>query len=262
MVGLSQYALWLWAFNVAVELAILVSMAARKNFRQFPFFFSYIFLDLVQSAALVTGYVHWGFAGALTERFAWGTQAIVLCARALAVGEICWHVLGQYSGVWGLVRRILVLCAAGIAVYSIYWAGWKWDQTVLRAEIGLELAISVVIVVLFLFARYYEIIAEPAVRALAIGFLLFSSFRAVNDTILVDRLARYENLWRLLAILAFSASVCLWLSVLRKPLPASAKRPAMLSGEIYRTLTPEVNLRLRRLNEQLSKLGNARERRS
>ena len=262
MVGISKYALWLWALNVAVEMAILISMVARKHYRHFPAFFGYICLDLLQATALALAYLKLGFSAAVTERFAWGTQGIVLCARALAIGEICWHLLGQYAGIWMLARRILLSCAAIVAAYSIYQAGWKWDETVLRADRGLELTIGVVMVILFLFARYYEIVPEPAVRALAIGFFLYSCFRVVNDTILTQRLAQYEDQWRLLGTLAFFASVSLWFSALRKPLPAPASGPAMLPSEIYRTLAPEMNVRLRRLNEQLNKLGNARARRS
>jgi hypothetical protein len=49
---------------------------------------------------------------------------------------------------------------------------------------GLELAMATVIVLLFVFARYYEVGVEPAVRTMAIGFLLYSCFRVLNDTIL------------------------------------------------------------------------------
>ena len=91
MVGISKYALWLWALNVAVEMAILISMVARKHYRHFPAFFGYICLDLLQATALALAYLKLGFSAAVTERFAWGTQGIVLCARALAIWEICWH---------------------------------------------------------------------------------------------------------------------------------------------------------------------------
>src|ERR1700719_4537206 len=153
MVGLDRYEQWLWAFSIAVEIALFVSMAARKHYRRYPAFFSYICVDLLQAVVLLSSYLLWGFSSPFTERFAWATQGIVLCARAVAVTEICWHVLGQYSGIWSLARRILLTFAAILAFYTLYTAGWKWDQTVLRADRGLELTVSVVILILFLFAR-------------------------------------------------------------------------------------------------------------
>jgi hypothetical protein len=262
MAGITKYVLGVWALNVSVELGLFIFMAARKHYRSYPAFFSYICVVLLQSVVLFAGYWVRGFSSAFAERFGWGTQGVVLCARALAVAEICWHLLGQYSGIWVLARRILLSCAFIVALYSILTAGWQWDETVLRADRGLELTIGVVIVILFLFARYYEIVAEPAVRSLAIGFFLLSCFAVVNDTILKRKLGQYEDLWRLLATLAFLASLSLWVSAFRKPLAVSATRPALLPGDIYRTIAPEVNARLRRLNEQLRKLGRVKEHRS
>jgi len=262
MAGLVTYEQWLWAFSIAVEIALFASMAVRKYYRSYPAFFSYIGVDLLQAGALFAAYSYWGFNAPASEHFSWETQVVVLCARAWAIAEICRHLLGQYAGIWALARSILLFCAAAVASFSIYTAGWKWSKTVLAADTGLEFTIGVVLVVLFLFARYYEIVPEPTVRIVAIGFFLFSCFRVVNDTILQHSLARYVEVWRLLGGLAFFASLTLWLSAFRKPVPALVSGPALLPGEIYRTLAPQVNLRLRRLNDQLSKLGSSRARRS
>jgi hypothetical protein len=262
MAGIVKYVEWMWAFGFAVEMALFVLMAARKHYRDYPAFFSYIGVDLLQSFVLFAVYARWGFSSTFALYLAWGTQGVVLCARAVAVVELCRRLLGQYFGIWALARHILISCAILVALYAALSPGWRWDQRILRADRGLELTIGVVIVILFLFARYYEIVAEPAVRAVAVGFFLFSCFSVVNDTILHQRLAAYDELWRVLRFLTAIASMLLWLFVFRKPLPASAPRPALLPGEIYRALAPEVNLRLRRLNEQLSKLGQGSARRS
>jgi hypothetical protein len=262
MAGLTTYEAWLWALNFTAELGLFVAMSARKHYRRLPLFYYYICLAVVQSIVLFVAYEVWGFTSPISERFGWGTQGIVLCARGLAVAEICWHLLAQYSGIWMLARRILLFFALLVALYSILTAGWRWDQTVLKADRGMELTIGVVIAILFLFARYYEIVAEHVVRALAIGFFLLSCFAVVNDTILQHQLKQYEALWRLLGTLAFLATMSVWFSALRKPLPSAATLHALLPGDVYRTMAPEVNVRLRRLNEQLSKLGRVKEHRS
>ena len=260
--GLTTYVAWVWALNFTAELGLFVAMSARKHYRRLPLFYGYICLAVLQSIVLFVAYLVWGFNSPISERFGWATQGVVLCARGLAVAEICWHLLAQYSGIWMLARRILIFCALLVGLYSLSTAGWQWNQTVLKADRGMELTIGVVIALLFLFARYYEIVAEHVVRALAIGFFLLSCFTVVNDTILQQQLKQYEALWRLLGTLVFLATMSVWFSALRKPLPSSSTMPALLPGEVYRSVAPEVNVRLRRLNEQLSKLRRVKKHRS
>jgi hypothetical protein len=255
MAGISQSELLVWMLTAAIEAGLAVSMIVRGYHKRFPAFFSYVCVDLLQCPVLIAAYSIWGFSSPRSEHFGWGTQGIVLCARGLAVAEVCWNLLGQFAGIWALARRILLSCAFFVALYSILKAGWKWNETVLKADKGLELTIVVVLVVLFLFARYYEIVPESAVRTIAVGFFLFSCFTVVNDTILQIRLSHYEDLWRFRGSLVFIGSLSLWISAFRKPLPETRLRPALISGDIYRAVAPEVNLRLRLLNEQLSKFG-------
>jgi hypothetical protein len=46
-------------------------------------------------------------------------------------------------------------------------------------------------------------------------------------------------------------SISIWCYALRKPLPAPAKDPVLLPAEVYRELSPAVNLRLRAFNDRL-----------
>ncbi len=262
MVELAKYQQFLCALNVAMEIGLLVSMAARKHYRTHPAFFFYVCMTFLQAVVAFIVYSTWGFSSSFTQRFAWATQGIVICARALAVAELCRHLLGQFRGIWALAWRILLFCGATVALYSALIAGWRWDRTVLQIDRGLELSIVFVIVALFLFARYYEVVAEPAVRTLGIGFFLLSSFNVVNDTILQRRLAQYGDFWWLLGLLAFLSSVSLWISAFRKPLPSSEPHPALLPGDIYQALVPGLNARLCLLNEDLGQFWNVKERRS
>jgi hypothetical protein len=52
---------------------------------------------------------------------------------------------------------------------------------------------------------------------------------------------------------AFLATLLFWIWGFREKLPESAPAPEMLSYRIYRQLVPEINLRLRALNNSLSK---------
>jgi hypothetical protein len=95
---------------------------------------------------------------------------------------------------------------------------------------------------------------ESTDRSLAIGFFLYSAFCGVNDTILERYLHDYASMWNLLATLAFLASLFLWSWSLRHARTMTAMEQSLISVEVYQSFTPQINLRLRNLNEQLSKI--------
>jgi hypothetical protein len=232
---------------------LLVLLALRKNYRAYPAFTFYIAMNLMQAALLYAAYRRWGYSSVASWRVAWGTQAATICSRAVAVVELCRHFLSRYPGIWALAKRILLLCVGMVLLYSGAAARHQWELALPSAERGLELSIATVIVVLFLFTRYYDVRIERADRWLATGFCIYSCFGALNDTIADRYLYGYAEIWSLLGMLAFFASLSLWSWALRKPRTVTAAE-ALLPFGVYQSLTPEINLRLRSLNEQLCKL--------
>src|SRR5260370_8601078 len=109
--------LWLTIF---LNGGLLVSLLYRRNHRVLPFFFAYVFFNLLQGFVLFGSYRIWGFNSPLSNRIAWGTQGLVIISRALAVAEMCRRVLGKYRGIWALAWRMLVATAAVVLLYS--WA--------------------------------------------------------------------------------------------------------------------------------------------
>jgi hypothetical protein len=243
-----------WGITVFLELTLLVLLVHRKNHRVFPFFFTYVLVAFLQSVILMVSYKIWGFSSISSERMAWGTQGLVILARAMAVVEICRRVLGRYRGIWALAWRMLVCSAVVVLVYSVVVAGFEWPLLALNADRGLELTVTVVLVMFFLFAHYYELAMETAVRSLAIGFFLYSCFAVLNDTILEGWKYRYANFWNSLGILAYLASLLTWNWAIRRWQPEVIREPDLLSRGVYRSLAPEINLRLKLLNEHLHQI--------
>jgi hypothetical protein len=66
----------------------------------------------------------------------------------------------------------------------------------------------------------------------------------------------------LLGAFAFLASLSLWTWALRKPQSQTESVEILLPRGVYQSLTPEINLRLRLLNEQLSRFWPAEARHS
>lgn len=112
--------------------------------------------------------------------------------------------------------------------------------------------VTVEILMLFLFAQYYEVEVGPAVRSLAIGFFLYSCILVLNDTILEGWKYSYGTLWHLLGTLSFLASMLLWAWALGKEQREKTTDPILLSENAYQVLAPEINFRLKLLNVHLS----------
>jgi hypothetical protein len=252
----------LWAADILLNVGLVVLLLYRKNYRVFPFLFGYALLNLIQGFAIIEIYRIWGFGSVTAKNLAWGTQGLVTFARALAVAEICHRILAKYSGIWQLAWRLLVAAATAIVLYALMVARANWASGILNMDRGLELAMATVIVLLFLFARYYEVDVEATVLALAIGFFLFSCFRVLDDTIFEHWFLGYREFWNRLGMLAFLASLMLWGLALRRTLPRITYGPEMLPADLYQTLAPEINCRLKTLNENLGQLWYARRKRT
>lgn len=254
MAEIANFEKVLWGLSVALKWGLLALFVFRKHYRTFPFFFIYVLLTAVQSPVLFQSYRTWGFQSPTSGNIAWGSQGLVIAARGLAVAEICRRILGMYRGIWSLASRLLLATAGLVLVYSWAVARPHWQAAVLNCDRGLELAIAAVLMMVFLFARHYEIEVEQTVRFLALGLFLYSCFSVVNNTVLEKLLWDYAPLWNVIRTLAFLASLLLWGWTLRRQQAETAPEPLMLPAGAYSALAPELNLRLKALNEHLAKI--------
>ena len=242
-----------WGACVFAQLALVALLFLRRSHRAFPFFTAYILLCIGQSAVLFPIYLSRGYSSPVAWRTAWISQGLVILARGIAVAEICRKILRSYRGIWGLASRLLAACAAAITIYSFYAyaASSKMNRAIPAADRGLELAIAAVIVLLFVFARYYRLPVPNPERAIVVGFCFYSCVHVLNYTVLDRFLYGYWEMWNLLASLASFASLFLWIWTLRAPLLQRTEEPSLVASMVYNQLSPEINHRLRMLNEQL-----------
>ena len=252
--GIAAFQQILWALNVATAAFLLMLLLVRKNYRFYPAFTFYILINLALGSFLYFFYLRWGYPSRASWYFAWGMQALALCARAFAVSEICRHLLSRFPGIWALAQRVFVGCTALVLLYSGLAARQRFELLLPSADRGVELSIAAIIVILFVFARYYDLQTSPADRTLAIGFCLYSCSFALSDTVLEHFLHEYASLWSLLALLAYFASLVLWSSALWETQTANIPDERLLSPGVYQSIKPQINLRLRELDDQLSKI--------
>ena len=242
---------WAWATTAIVQALLLCLLLVRKNVSSYPGFTAYIFMTIAQSGLLFIAIKRWGFSSTVAWGVGWATQCLVLGARAFAVAELCRNALGRFIGIWFMARWILLTSGAIVLLYALIAANHQWRLVLNTAELGLELATAAVIVTLLLFARYYDVAVNPPLRLLALGLCLYSCVSALNDAILERWLNRYVSLWNALGMAAFLACLLLWSWAFRKPAPQAVAAPLFSSGSVYLSLIPEMNLRLRALNERL-----------
>ena len=221
-----EQALWpMTSFAMALLLFLLV---VHKSYRVFPAFCCYMAASLLQSAALVATYRVWGFSSPIAWRMGWITQVIVLCARTTAVVELCRHVLVRFRGIWALAWRLLIASAALVLIFAAIFGRHEWQVTLTTAEIAVELAIAAIIILLLLFARYYQVPASAPVRALAFGLGFYSCVSVINDAVLERWLAHYVSLWNAMGMAAFLVSLLIWTWAFRNPIGEPAAAPVCL----------------------------------
>jgi hypothetical protein len=62
------------------------------------------------------------------------------------------------------------------------------------------------------------------------------------------------DMWSTVHLFSFMLSMGIWCFALRKPVPEPSERPALLPVEIYRDLSPAINMRLAAFNDRLMEL--------
>lgn len=242
----------LWGANTLAAITLVVLLAVRRNFRAYPIFTFYVVVNLMAGGIAYLLYRRAGLYSSTLWRFGWVMQGSVICARALAVAELCKRILARYVGIWAVAWRVLAGSAAAVVLYSSFAEKYRWDLLFTRADRSLELAIAVVIVGVLVFARVYDVQTDAADRLLAVGFCIYSCFSILNNTILGSYLGDYAMLWNILGMAAYLVSMLLWTWALRKTQPDRQREQRFLPAGVYQVVMPEVNVRLRLLNERLS----------
>jgi hypothetical protein len=241
-----------WDFSIFLRVFLLCLLIFRRNVQFFPFFTTYLVVNLAKALTLNVIYQTWGVHPFKTFALAWSMEAVVTVTRALAVAELCRALLGAYHGIWSLAWRALLTCAGLIVLYSALSSKHTLAGFILGSGRALELAIASVIVIVFLFLRHYEVVSEPSVRFLALGFCIYACIAVINLSILERYVNAYDVVWNALGVIAYLACLLAWTWALRKSIPRPAFHPLLFSRAVYQQLSPEINARLRALNDQLS----------
>jgi len=277
---MNQLEIILSCFTFSFLIALCSLVFTRKIQLTLPFFavYSCVLLSCMTGVWLI--YQHFGFYS-LTSYYAyWGSLLLNATARSLAIAELCRYGLRAYRGIWALVWRVL----AGMSVLLVVRTGIDASGQPNRIAIygttidrDLAMASIIVLVVLLLFRNYYGIALEPLQRSIAAGICFICVVDVIGNTILRNIFTGYlltffltnqtalwsaltpqldlvRDVWNTIHLLSFMFSVGIWCFALRKPLPAPAEAPVLLPVEVYREMSPAINLRLTTFNDRLVEL--------
>lgn len=254
MRDISNSLLVIWLLNVSLEILLVILLLVNRSWRVYTAFLCYLLANLLQASLLYVTYSHFGFASLFAKRTSWLSQVPVTFMRGWIIVELWNQILARYRGIWALAWRAFCILAIVLVSISVVFVGFDWRRAVVRADHAISLTMVILLVILFVFARLYGIAVPHAVRSISTGFILYLGFGVLNDNIFEHFLGRFGNFWTVLSMLSFLASALLWVWAFRRPLEQPAEDFDLLPRETYYAITPELNRRLRLLNERLSRI--------
>jgi hypothetical protein len=253
---------------------------ARKTQRILPFFASYTFMLLVNAIGVWLAYRVFGFSSLAAYYCYWTSLLLNAAMRSLAVAELCRYKLRAYRGIWGLVWRMLT----GLSVLFLLHAAFDaWGQPnhlamySLTLDRDLDIASMAILAALLVIHNYYGLSLEPLQRTIASGICLVCAVDVIGDTIVGNLFTGYlfpffaanqnsigsavihfynriNDLWSTIHLIFFMVALGVWCYALRRPIPARAEAPELLPVEVYRELSPAINMRLTTFNDRLVEL--------
>jgi len=258
MAYLGKYVQFLWELSVALQVAVVVMLLFNGNFRRIPIFTAYIMSNVCQAVALYLTYREFGLRSHTSVTIAWVSESATLLLRVFATSELVRLILRPYRGIWALGWRVLAIAFGAVFTFALVdsWHNLLWAIVLL--DRGFHLAFAVALTACLLLVHYYLIPIHPVYRSLLAGFCFYSCMVVLANTIGGQIYARGNHnvqiVWQMATMGAFVVVLAVWAAALRRPLPEpiSPDRPEE-AERAYWAMSPQINERLRLLNEQLSR---------
>jgi len=266
--------------TLTVEIVLCGFVFVRGLQKLLPFFAVYASTLLLSTVCVWIIYERFGFSSDVSYYAYWISVLVNAVARSLAIVELCRYGLRAYQGIWALAWRVL----SGFSVLLLAHAAIDaWGQPNALGIYGMtldrDLAFSsmAILAILFVIRHYYGIALEPLQRMLAAGICFVCAVDVIANTIihniltnylisfyqisqkalwpaLQPQLERVDDVWSTIHLFSFMFTMGIWCYALRKPITSSAETPVLLPVEVYREMSPAVNLRLSAFNDRLVEL--------
>jgi hypothetical protein len=256
--SISTFLRIVWVASATLQVGILALIVFHHHYRWLPRFAWFIGLNLSQSLVMLVIYNRFGFNSEIAFRVFWATQVIIMVVQTLASIELLHRALQDYPGIWELAWRLILVALLGVLAYS--WAtatpGGNWGLW--AADRGFNLTFAIAIIACLLLVRHYTISIDPVYKAMLGGFCFNACGAIVADTLLRAQVQvhfrAYAEVWNEMEMLIFFVVLVVWVVALRHPVRVPAQTPGGAGGvAAYEEFAPQVNARLRELNDTLRK---------
>jgi hypothetical protein len=266
--------------SLSFQIVLCVFVFARKAQGILPLFATFAYVLLACTICLLFTSLYFGFESPPAYYGFWASLFLFVTTRSLAIAELCRYGLRNYRGIWALGWRVLTALSVFLAAHAainawgqpngiaIYWASFARD---------FALASLIILAVLFLFRNYYGLALDGPPRLIAVGICFTCAVDAIGNTILLNSFKGYlfpwflegqrtlwpameslvrrvDDIWSTVHLVAFMFSMGIWCYALRKPLAEPSKSAALLPAEVYRGMSPAINMRLATFNNRLAEL--------
>jgi hypothetical protein len=266
---------------LAFEVVLCGLVFANRVQRVLPFFAAYVSAFLANTIGVWLVYKVFGFHSLAAYYCFWTSLLLNAAMRSLAIAELCRYKLRAYRGIWELVWRAL-LCISILflahAAFDTLGQPNRFAIYGLTLDRDLDIASVAILAALLLVHDYYRLSLEPPQRTIAAGICLVCAVDIIGDTTVRSiftgylfpfivtnsrtplwlaferQLVRVTDMWSTIHLICFMASIGIWCFALRRPIPARVEAPELLPAEVYRELSPAINLRLSAFNNRLVEL--------
>lgn len=256
MTHLSTFLRIVWLASAVLQVGILALIVFHHHYRSLPRFAWFIALNLAQAIILFVVYSRYGFNSEMAFRVFWATQVITMVAQTLASIELLHRALQDYPGIWELAWRLILVALLGVLAYSWATATPGGDWGLWAADRGFNLTFAIAIILCLLLVRHYTISIDPVYKAILGGFCFNSCGAIIADTLLRAQIQlhfpAYAEVWNEMEMLIFFVVLVVWVVALRHPVRVLAS-PGTTGAVPYEEFAPQINARLRELNDTLRK---------
>ena len=254
--------IFLYALTLGFEILLCTLVYFRNLQRRLPIFTAHSVILLTCTMGISIVYYHFGFRSSQSYYAYWSSTELIMIARGLAIAELCRFELRAYQGIWAFTWCLLTLLAVlflGNAIADAWGQLNRFAIYGLTIERDVEISSIVVLAAMLLIRNYYGITLEPLHRWIAVGMCILCAVDILNNTILRDafngslsswfhfaaadswsgmkpRIERANELFNVIRTAGIAGAMSVWCLALRKPLPAIAKEPVLLSAEVYQDL--------------------------
>jgi hypothetical protein len=243
-----------WLLGFVLELLVCGFAVRRKLFRDFPVFTAYAFVVPLRALLMFGLYYTTGYGSSTAFYSYWLTQGLELCLRGASIGELALVVSRPYAGFRMVLRWVL----PGIALALLLRAGFTAAQRaaflpgfVLVLERELELTAALVLCVLLMLSRRYDVEVQTRVRYLAAGLLFYSLFQVANNAISEIRFHAALRVWAVLRTVSFCIAALIWLIGLIRSEQIPPRTPPPEDVERHRKLMTEGTKAMDKIIERL-----------